>query len=62
MMSVTEQPAMLDGERSDAYIRRTGCLPPHWTNEQMQVFDAKVHERRMSGDRRWLARYGLLDD
>lgn len=57
-----ERPAMLDGERSDHYARRTGFLPPHWTMDQCAVFDAKVREAELVNDRRWLRRWGLLDD
>jgi hypothetical protein len=55
-------PPMLEGERADAYARRTGHLPPHWSNERCSVFDGQVDERQMAGDRRWLRRWGLLDD
>lgn len=61
-MSNANRPAMLPGERTDAYMRRTAFHPPHWTIEQSQIFDAKVHERQMIGDRRWLRRYGLNND
>ncbi len=65
-------PAMLDGERTDAYMRRTGHYPPGWTFDQRQALDAKIgqYEEAMNRGvaaadraygRRALRRYGLLD-
>jgi hypothetical protein len=59
------RPPMLEGERSEAYVRRTGYWPPHWTSERCQVFDAKSNEMRRYAEpfaRRWLRRWGYLDE
>lgn len=64
------QPNMLEGERTDAYMRRTGHKPPHWTADQDLAWDAKcrmyeevagsgITARDRAKGRRWLRRHGI---
>lgn len=67
---MTDRRPMKPGERSAAYIRSTGHLPPHWTAEQCERWHVKVTARRevavwglgpddRARGRRWLTAYGL---
>lgn len=52
-----ERPNMLDGERSDAYTRRTGFYPPHWDSDRCKVQDARISEAERADNAAYLRRW-----